>query len=179
MIFHRRLIDQNQGGFILIELLLALALTGLIISGITMSIFQVVNANRQVSSNMIAITQAENLGYWITRDAEMAQSIIAGTENLTLAWGGWEYQDAGNTYVNTYKVSYIQAGSEIRRLQEVTTYDSSGQSLGTATSRILVAKYITAIAPEMVGSQLVAVLITASVGEVEEARTYEVTPRGN
>jgi type II secretory pathway pseudopilin PulG len=179
MIFHRRLIDQNQGGFILIELLLALVLTGLISSGIMMSIFQVFNANRQVSSSMIAITQAENLGYWITRDAEMAQSIIAGTENLTLAWGGWEYQSAGNTYVNTYKVSYIQAGSEIRRLQEVTTYDSSGQSLRTATSQMLVAKYITAIAPEMVGSQLVAVLITASVGEVEEARTYEITPRGN
>jgi type II secretory pathway pseudopilin PulG len=179
MIFHRRLIDQNQGGFILIELVLSLALTGLIISGVMVSIFQVFNANRQVSSSMIAINQAENLGYWISRDAEMAQSIIAGTRNLTLAWGGWEYQSAGKTCINTYKVNYIPAGNEIRRLQEVTTYDSSGQSLGTVTGRMLVAKYITAITPEMVGSQLVAVLITASVGEFEEARTYEITPRGN
>ena len=169
------MINKNQKGFTLIEMLVALAITGLIGTGIMISISQVINANHQVSSHMIAITQVENAGYWISRDAQMSQSIIADTENLTLAWVGREYESAGDTYVNTYKVSYTHAGSELWRHQEVTTYDSSGHLVGTAPSQMLVAKY-TAIAPSMAGSKLT-VLITASVGEAQEERIYEITPR--
>lgn len=169
MIFH-------QKGFTLIELLVALAITCLISAGITRGIFQVLNINVLTSNHVIAITEVENAGYWISHDAKMAQRIITDddiltpeTEVLTLAWVGWEYE-SGNTYVN--KVSYTHAGSELWRRQEVTTYDSSGQSLLDATSLMLVAKH-TAIAPTD-GNELT---ITASVGDAEETRTYEITPR--
>jgi len=177
MIFLRGLINKNQRGFTLIELLVALVITGLISTGITMTTFQVVRMNESISNHMIAITQVENAGYWITRDAKIAQSIVTDTEALTLAWVGWEYQSDGNTYVNTYKVSYTHAGSDLWRHQEVTTYDSSGHLVGTAPSQMLVAKY-TAITPLMVGNKLT-VPITASFGEIEEERTYEITPRPN
>ena len=172
-----RQLHCGERGFTLIELLVVVAITGLISTGITISIFQVVKMNDSISRHMIAITQVENAGYWITRDALMAQSIITDTEALTLAWVGWEYESAGNTYVNTYKVSYTHAGSELWRHQEVTTYDSSAHLVGTAPSQMLVAKY-TAIAPSMVGNKLT-VPITASVGEISEERTYEITPRPN
>jgi len=175
-------INKNQGGFSLIELLVVLAITGLIGTGITMSISQVVNANRQVSSHMIAITQVENAGYWITHDAEMAQSIIADTEALTLAWVGWEYESAGNTCIDTYEVCYTHTDSELWRHQTITTdkYDSSGHLVETGLSQnsMLVAEHITAITPSMVVNKLT-VPITASVGEIEEERTYEITPRPN
>jgi len=154
---------KNQKGFTLIEMLVALAITALISTGITMSIFQVFNINALTSNRVIAITEVENAVYWIRRDANMAQSIITDddtmtpeTEVLTLAWVG--YESAGN------KISYTHAGSELRR--KVTTYDSSG--VETATSQMLVAKH-TAISIDGV-----TVTITASVGDVEEARTYEV-----
>lgn len=174
MIFHRGLI-KNQKGFTLIELLVALAITSLISIGITRGIFQVLNINVLASNRVIAITEVENAGYWIMVDTKMAQSVVTDddtltpeTEALTLAWVGWEYE-SGNTYVN--KVSYTHAGGELWRRQEVTTYDSSGQSLLDATSLMLVAKH-TAIAPTA-GNELT---ITASVGDAEETRTYEITP---
>ncbi len=170
---------KNQKGFTLIELLVVLAITGLISTGITMTTFQVLNVNTQTVSHMITITEVENAGYWISRDAKMAQSIVTDDdtltpeiERLTLAWVGWEYESAGNTYVNTYKIRYTHAGSELWRHQEVTTYDSSGHLVETATSQMLVAKH-TAIAPST-GNKLT---ITAKVGDAEEARTYEITPR--
>jgi len=156
MIFLRGFI-KNQEGFTLIEMLVALAITGLIGTGITMSIFQVFNINALTSDRVIAITEVENAGYWIRRDAMMAQNIIVDTEAaLTLVWAG--YESAGN------KVSYTHADGEL--LRQVTTYDSSGME--TATSQMLVAKH-TAIAIDGV-----TVTITASVGDVEEARTYEL-----
>lgn len=177
MIFLRGLINKNQRGFTLIEMLVALAITGLISTGVTMSIFQVLNTNHQVSSRMIAITQVENAGYWITRDAKMAQSIVAA-ENLTLAWGGWEYESA----IDTYKVCYTHADSELWRHQEVTTdiYNSDGDLVETTESQnsMLVAEHITAITPSMDVNKLT-VSVTASVGEIEEERTYEITPRPN
>lgn len=170
---------KNQKGFTLIELLVVLAITGLISTGITMTTFQVLNINVLTSNRVVAITEVENAGYWISRDAKMAQSIVTDDdtltpeiERLTLAWVGWEYESAGNTYVNTYKIRYTHAGSELWRHQEVTTYDSSGHLVETATSQMLVAKH-TAIAPST-GNKLT---ITAKVGDAEEARTYEITPR--
>jgi len=144
---------KNQKGFTAIELLLALAITGVVSTGIAGSIFQVFEMNALTSNRVIAITEVENAGYWITRDAKMAQSIIAD-EPLTLAWVGYE---------SGVKVTYTHTGSELWR--EVTTYDSSGQVVETATR--LVARH-TAIATDGV-----TVTITASVGDAEEARTYE------
>jgi len=182
MIFHRGLI-KNQKGFTLIELLVALAITGLISIGITRGIFQVLNINVLTSNRVIAITEVENAGYWITRDAEMAQSIVTGTENLTLAWV-WEYESAGNTYIDTYEVCYTYADSELRRDQTITTdkYDSSGDLVeppdDPSHNSMLVAEHITAITPSMDVKKLT-VSVTASIGEIEEQRTYEITPRPN
>ena len=170
----------GKRGFTLIELLVVIAITGLIGTGITMSIFQVVKMNDSISCHMIAITQVENAGYWITRDALMAQSIIADAEALTLAWVGWEYQCASNRCVNTYEVCYEHTGTELCRHQTITTdkYDSSGYLVETTPSQnsMLVAENIIAITPSMDGNKLT-VSINASVGEIEEKRTYEITPR--
>ena len=156
MIFLRGFI-KNQEGFTLIEMLVALAITGLIGTVIAMSIFQVFNINDSTSNRVIAITEVGNAGYWIMRDAKMAQNIIFDTEAaLTLAWAGYE------SAVN--KVSYTYAGSELWR--QVTTYDCSGVEI--ATSQMLVAKHT------VITIDGVTVTITASIGDVEEARTYEL-----
>ena len=183
MIFHRELINKKQRGFTIIEMLVVLVITGLISTGITMSIFQVINAIDSIPRHMIAITQVENAGYWITRDAKMAQSIIADTETLTLAWVGWEYESVGNTCIDTYEVRYTYAGNKFWRHQTITTdkYDSSGnlvEPTAPSLASMLVAENITAITPLMDGQKLT-VSITASVGEIEEKRTYEITPRTN
>jgi len=90
MIVHRLgVINKNQKGFTLVELAVALAITGLITGGITMTIFQVFDVNARTSNHMTAVRQVQNAGYWISRDAQMAQSTVI-TEVLgfpsTLTW---------------------------------------------------------------------------------------------
>lgn len=183
----KTMIDKNQRGFTLIELLVVLAITGLIIGGTTTAIFQVFNTNARISSHMIAITQVQNAGYRISHDALMAQRIIISdntltpeTEVLTLAWVGWEYESADNTGINTYEVRYTYDSDQLWRRQKITTdkYDSNGHLVETTESQnsVLVAEHITAISFSSMVNKLTG-SITASVGEIEEARTYEITPR--
>ena len=63
MIFGRlRMIQRDQRGLTLVELLIAILLAGIVTSGITMTIFQVFNINSRNSNHMIAIRQVQNAG---------------------------------------------------------------------------------------------------------------------
>ena len=108
-----RLIHKNQRGFTLIELLVAIAITGLITGGITMTIFQVFSGNTRTSNHMTAVRQVQNAGYWVSHDAQMAQSVvITGLSGLplTLTWTEWDGMVNEVTY-NTI------VDSELRRSQ--------------------------------------------------------------
>ena len=65
MIFNSiRSIYKNQKGFTFIELILAVAITGIITGGITMAITQLLIGNARTSNHMVAIRQVQNAGYW-------------------------------------------------------------------------------------------------------------------
>jgi len=194
MIFHRLgVINKDQKGFGLAELIVALAITGLITGGITMSIFQVFDINTRSNNHMTAVRQVQNAGYWISHDAQMAQSIdtvdditTPEEEVLTLGWVGWEYEcGSKDTCINTYEVRYTYdaASEKLWRLETITIaqYDSHGclvdpqpapQNLTT-----FIADYITPIPTSTMNDNKLIVTITALVGESEEVRTYEITPR--
>jgi prepilin-type N-terminal cleavage/methylation domain-containing protein len=98
MMFPRlRLMNRNQRGFTLIELMVAIAISSVITGGITMTIFQVIIGSARTNNHMIAVRQAQNAGYWVSHDAQMAQSIRIGDdpatpeiEFLTLKWTDWD-----------------------------------------------------------------------------------------
>lgn len=106
MIFRRlRLLNKNQLGFTLIELLLVLAITGAVTSATTATIFQVFDGNTRSSNHMEAIRQAQNAGYWVSRDAKMAQVIQIGDnpsttelELVRLSWTEWDNTAHQATY---------------------------------------------------------------------------------
>lgn len=115
MIFHRLgLISKNQMGFTLLELLIALAITSVITGSTTMVIFQVFDGNARTSNHMEAVRQVQNAGYWVSRDAQMAQSIDIGNdpvtpelELVTLTWTEWN-----NT---AHQITYKLQGAELWR----------------------------------------------------------------
>jgi len=115
-------INKNQKGFTLIELIVVIAITGLIISAITVTIFQLFSISARSDSHMLAVRQVQNAGYWISHDTQMAQSVETdgGTTGfpLKLTWSNeWDS--------NTYEVVYnlIEADSELRRSYKVNDDD--------------------------------------------------------
>jgi len=105
------LINKNQKGFTLIELMVAIAISSVITGGITMTIFQVIIGSARTNNHMIAVRQAQNAGYWVSHDAQMAQSIRIGDDPatfLTLTWTDWD----GTQNVVTYTLENMTGGSK-------------------------------------------------------------------
>ena len=190
MMFHRLgLINKDQRGFTLIEVIVAVAITGLITGGITMTIFQVFAGNARTSNHMTAVRQVQNAGYWISHDAQMAQSVIPGDGGeavLTLAWVGWEWKEGQGANerqcINSYEVRYTYDGdsNKLWRHQKIVTNKYDGSELIETTvdeSSTFIADYITPTPSITMNGNKLSVTIKAEVGEAEEERTYEITPR--
>jgi len=117
MTFHRLLrgMNKNQRGFTLVELLVVIAVSGLIAAAVATSIYQVFNINSRTSSHMIALTEVENAVHWLTRDAQMAQNYADNTSTssfpLTMTWTN--SFDSPNT---SGSVTYSVANNELQRV---------------------------------------------------------------
>lgn len=121
MMFHKLgLVNKNQKGFTMIEVVTVLAISGIVVSGITMTFYQLVIGSGRTNNHMIAIKQVQNAGFWVSHDAPSAQSVNLGESSgfpLTLSWTDW------NNTVNT--VTYSLDGTELWR-------DSNGQQIVVA-----------------------------------------------
>lgn len=89
------LMHKGQGGFTLVELLVAIAISGLITSGLTLTIFQVFSGNARNSSEMTVVRQVQNAGHFISRDVLMAQ-VVTPAEAVTVSWDQRESGDLGD-----------------------------------------------------------------------------------
>jgi len=170
MMFHRlKLINKNQRGFTLIELVVAIAITALIIGGITMAIFQVFDVNSRSTTRMTAVKQVENAVHWLSRDAKMAQDVQPGENSgfpLNLTWVEWD-----NT-VN--QVTYALENGGLKRSHSVD---------GGEPTETVVARHIDSD-PAMTNCEfdggVLTFELTANLGgfrPASETRVCEVIPR--
>jgi type II secretory pathway pseudopilin PulG len=169
------LITRNQRGITVIELIIAVALSGIIVGATTATILQVINGSNRTSNQMAAVRQVQNAGYWVSHDAQMAQSVNTTAPDgfpITLSWVGW----SGNT---TYEVVYSSenmTSGGLKNLQR--SYSVNGSPPDT----IFVAQYVdpAATSANFTGGELI-FTVTATVGTGSQAgsetRFYKVVPR--
>ena len=165
------LINKNQWGFTLLEVMLALAITGLVSSGVTMTFFQVVNGSARANNYMTAVRQVQNAGYCVSRDAQMAQPqkvVASGALPFTLKWTDWDK--------NNHEVVYSLADNKLQRSHSIN---------GGLAETGIIAEFINPD-PAMTGCDFtdgkLTFTVTATVGagsryEQSETRVYEVVPR--
>jgi prepilin-type N-terminal cleavage/methylation domain-containing protein len=130
MMFHRiGSINKNQKGFTLLEMVLALLIGGLMAGGITAAIFQVVLGSARTNNHMTAVRQVESAGYWVSHDAQMAQTVAPARDAdgfpLTLSWKDWD--DTVNT------VTYTIEDGDLKR-----THIAGSQTSTTTVARFIV-----------------------------------------
>jgi prepilin-type N-terminal cleavage/methylation domain-containing protein len=82
---------RAEKGFTLIELLVVTAIVVLVANAAAFSTFQVLLNTESNRNQMTAVSQARNAGYWISLDAQRAQTVSAeglggGTEYITVRW---------------------------------------------------------------------------------------------
>ncbi len=172
MIFHRLgLINKNQRGFTLVELIIAVAIIGLITGATTTTIFQVFSGNARTSNHMTAVKQVQNAGYWVSHDTQMAQSV--DTDNLTppeilkLTWTEYVSDDE-------YQVVYSVVNNELQREHYTNRVINPDPDATT-----IVAQYVDSISCQFASGKLTLTVTATVVGwkSASETRTYEVMRR--
>lgn len=171
MIFNKlRRISKEQKGFTLIEVIMALAITGIIGLGTAMATGQILTQAAKNSDYGTAIQHTMNAIYWISRDAQMSQTLEpngASSFPLILSWTEWDNSE--------HQVTYSIEGDMLRRSYSIN---------GGAPSETVVAQYIDSVSENTkceLTSGLLTLKVTTTIGEgvhaISVTRVREIAPR--
>ncbi|MFH0942167.1 MAG: prepilin-type N-terminal cleavage/methylation domain-containing protein [Chloroflexota bacterium] len=161
---------RDPAGFTLIEVLVALVITGLIGFGAAIAASQVMTQGGRNSDYTTASWHAMNAIYWIGRDAQMSQTVTPGGVYgfpLNLSWTEWDNSE--------YEVTYTIEEGQLKRSYTID---------GGAPSRSVVASYINATSASsscQFSGGVLTLKINATVGEGSNSQSVtklrEITPR--
>ena len=169
----RRLWSQKdaQMGFTIIEMAVALIITGIIAAGAIMATMQIATQGTRNSEFTTASRHAQNAIQWISRDAQMSQTLTLNGASgfpLDLDWVQWDNSD--------HQIIYTISDGELRRSYYVN---------GEQQNETLVAQYINSVAEnstcEITAENTLLVKITATTGagprSISVTKEREITPR--
>ena len=125
---------MKQKGFTFVELLVAMGVGGILLTGIVLAAFQVSWSSTRSSDQIVALADIDYAALWLKRDLQMAQSTDLADEappqsSVTLSWT--DYTSWATEETRDHTASYALSGTELRR-----TYDGTDQVIGRQISYI-------------------------------------------
>lgn len=171
---------RQQRGLTLIELMIAIALTGIVTAAITMVVSDVFSASARTSNQMIALRNVEAANYWLSRDVRQADPgrinlSPSGAQLVVLEWPLFDEEDE---VWRTTIVDYIldHTTGDLRRLEYLKPDSSSDPELVAHT---IVAQHIdsgTTLRWDD-DTRVLVFEVTATVRGQSVIRMYEIMPR--
>ena len=113
---------KEEQGFTLVELLIVIAITGLVFSVLGTAIYQIVTVPDEGSDRLTALHELQNVAHWVNLDGQMAQSATGGSE-LAL------------TLPDASSVNYTLAGTDLLRITS-TSNNTMAQNITSANFSI-------------------------------------------
>ena len=171
MLRRLRFVHNTQSGFTLIELIIAIAIAGLITAGITVAIMQVLTINTRASNHMVAVRQVQQAGKEVSKDTLQAQSVNA-TPSEGLVALTWEEWGSNETHKVVYDYELVGPPGEVTKLQRSHSVNDGDPTVTTVAEYI--DPYQTSFVP---AGDAFTFTVTATLGTQSETRIYEIEPR--
>jgi len=166
-------------GFTLVEVLIAMAVTALIMGAFGAIVYQVFRVNDSSGNNTLAFRQVQYAGQYISKDVLQAQDIKINVPG-TVLFVSWDYTPAPYNQ-ERHTIGYVLQGDK-----KLIRYDYVGIPPDPITwgfgytSRIVVADFVTNFVFVFDGLTY-ELKVTATVGTgtnaATETRTYKIEPR--
>jgi len=167
-------VKDSQKGFTLIEILVAMAVSGMLLSGLVIAIFQTFGITSRSSTQITALENIKNAAYRISNDVRMAATANLTGGDLVLFWTSWYTwnEDTQQYELNPvdYRCEYTLSGTNLERIYDPDT-SVAGNEVTTTVGR-----YISDIQFSRQG-EIILVTITASPEgrpETAEQKTYHM-----
>ena len=175
-------LGKGQRGVTLVELVIVVALAGLVGAAITATAFQVFTFTTRISNQMTAIRQVQQAGFWVSPDVMMADPTDPSNIDVDPGDGKFlvlRWQAHDDTW---HEVDYVLEGVPSSDVAVLTREHYTGPSLDSLSldSVTTVAQYIDPNATDTFcdwDGKALTFKVTATVGEQTETRVYEVKPR--
>lgn len=173
-VFFTRLL-WRQSGITLLELLIGLAISGLLGAGIVTALIQLENVNSIDNARMISVKQVENVMHYLDRDVQMAQKVEINGQGywIKLSWTIWDTNEI-------IQVKYIYDSNQ-------KTLSRSYSEDGGAATVAIVGNHITALQatapngaitpPEKAWTFQLTSLAVSKLKQAAETRQIKIVPR--
>ncbi|MFC1897229.1 type II secretion system protein J [Chloroflexota bacterium] len=152
---------MRQGGFTLIEVLVTLAVGGVILIGIVSSMQMVTVGSSRSNSEVVALDEVNRAFLYIKKDLSTYNNIdlnVTLPDLITISWSDETAQEGGLPW--QYEVTYSLSGTELLRIYTINDSPASEQIIGRHIT------YLSFTSRTGINGRFIDVVITATKGDM-------------